>query len=415
MKAKKITINVLLLILGFVIGCSAYWLIKMNKPVMKASREIPEIKSFALTTNDDLVSRDAKVIGLGEASHGNKEFQQLKLEILKNLIRDHGVSALCMEMDYAEGVLINDYISGASDMTYEELLTHISFQLYHTKEIRELIEWMREYNIASHDGALEFYGFDLQNPEVDLYVIDEYVKKQNIPLQSEAIEAYLAEDFSFSDDRSSELFGDLEKYKSELSDEKYRDSEGISRILKCIDNVYRARELEKLLSGNNGEYATFRDKAMADNVMEISDAAEHPIMIAGHNGHVGYDGSYVKTMGSYLKESLDDQYYVIGTDYFKTKASIKSENGRKNHTSCSADPFAYQAKYLGTYALRFDDVKNNETVNAMITKTVPTGSLGESFSFINKIMPNSVRVYKPVSEMYDAMVFVYQATPFTMI
>ena len=89
--------------------------------------EIEEVDDYALSVTDELVGRDVKVIGLGEATHGNKEFQELKLDVLKTLVRDNGVSAICFEMDYAEGLLVNEYISGKSDMTIEDVFSHISF------------------------------------------------------------------------------------------------------------------------------------------------------------------------------------------------------------------------------------------------------------------------------------------------
>lgn len=388
---------------------------QMYKPVLDASKPIDEVGSYAMTATDELVNRDVKIIGLGEATHGNKEFQELKLDVLKTLVRDNGVSAVCFEMDYAEGVLVNDYIMGNSDMTSEELFSHISFELYHTEEIKELIEWMKAYNADSRDGYLEFFGFDIQNPEVDVYVINEYLKKHQIPLHSDATDAFLAEEFHFKDERMGEVFDFLTSCKTELESEKYKGYPNIDRILNCIDTIFMAKELAAIPSDDSIGYGTYRDWAMADIVESISDSVGYPIMLAGHNGHVGYAGSYVKTMGAYLKEELGEDYFVIGTDYFKTTASIKSAKGRKNHTSYSGDVLAYQAKTLGTYYLRFEDVKENETLNTIVTGKLSTGSLGESFVLLNNLMPASVRVYAPVTDLYDGMIFVYEATPFTML
>ena len=412
---KKAVKTILALIIGLCLGLFVFVMFQMYKPVLDASKPIDEVGGYAMKVTDELVNKDVKIIGLGEASHGNREFQELKLDVLKTLVRDNGVSALCFEMDYGEGVLINDYIRGRSDMSLEELFSHISFGLYHTEEIKELIEWMREYNADSKDGYLEFYGFDIQNPEVDIYVISEYAKKHNIPLESQTINAFLANEFQFKDDRMNEIFDILPAFRDELTGEKYEDSWDTCRILKCVDNVFLAKKLAAIPSADSTGYGTYRDSAMADNVLDIYKSVGYPIMIAGHNGHVGYAGSYVKTMGAYLKESLGEDYFVIGTDYFKTTASIKSESGRKNHTFYSGDPLAYQAKNLGTYYLRFDDLAEDEKLNSIITNKMPTGSLGEGYSFLNNLMAASVRVYAPPADLFDAMIFVYNATLFTIL
>lgn len=416
MRIIKKAIKVLLSItIGLCAGLFVFLMFQMYKPVLDASKTIDEVDDFAMKVTDELVNRDVKIIGLGEATHGNKEFQELKLDVLQTLVRDNGVSALCFEMDYGEGVLVNDYITGRSDMTSEELFSHILFGIYHTKEIKELIEWMKEYNAGSGDGQLEFYGYDIQNPEVCVYVVNEFMKEHDSPLRSNAVDAFLANDIGFKDAKMDEVFDALAAAREELADEKYTEYTGTDRILKCIDNVFLAKELAAIPSEDGIGYGTYRDKAMADNVMDIYHSAGYPIMITGHNGHVGYAGSYVKTMGSYLQESFGEDYFVIGTDYFKTTASIHSAKGRKNHTSYSGDPLAYQAKHLGTYYLRFDDLTGNEKLNSIVTSKMPTGSLGESFVFLNNLMAASVRVYAPAADLYDAMIFVYEASPFTIL
>ena len=412
---KRIIKIILCLAAGLCLVLSAFLMFQMYKPVLDASKTVDGISNYAMKVTDELVSENAKIIGFGEASHGNKEFQELKLDVFKTLIRDNGVSAICFEMGYGEGVLINDYINGNSDMTIEELFSHIAFPIYHTEEMKDLIEWMREYNENSHDGYLEFYGFDIQNPEVDIFVISEYIKKNNIAPAAAPIDAYLANEFNFKDEKMGEVFGLLNIYKEELSKDIYDEYAGIDRIRKCIDNVFLAKELAAIPSGDSVAYGTYRDRTMAGNVEEIYHYVGCPIMITGHNGHIGYAGSYVKTMGSWLKDSMGGGYFAIGTDYFKTTANIRSKNGRKNHTSYSGDLLAYQAKDLGTYYLRFADLIDDENLNSIITGKMPTGSLGESFEFLNNFIAAAVRVYAPVTDLYDAMIFVYEATPFTQL
>ena len=412
---KKILKIILIIAILFVAGIFTVLMFQMYKPVLDASKKMDEVDAYALSVTDKLVERDVKIIGLGEATHGNKEFQELKLDVLKTLIRDNGVSAICFEMDYAEGVLVNEYISGKSDMTIKDVFSHISFDLYRTEEIKDLIEWMKAYNADSKNSHLEFYGFDIQNPEVDVYVIDEFAKRNHIPLESESVSAYLAGEFGFRNERMTGVFASLEIYRETLSSDKYKDLAGINKVLKCFDNILLSRELAAVPSGDAVAYGTYRDKAMTDNIIGIYDSVGYPIMITGHNGHVGYAGSYVKTMGAYLKEALGDDYFVIGTDYFKTRVSLSTARNRKNYTYYSADPLSYQAKRLGTYYLRFDDLKDNEKLNSVVTGKMSTGSVGEGFNPMNKLLAGTIRLYAPPANLYDGMIFVYKANPFTIL
>ena len=82
------------LAVGLVLGVRVYLGVTMYKPVLDASKDIPEVDSYAQKVTDEIINRDVKIIGLGEATHGNSEFQRLKLDVFKTLMRDNGVSTL---------------------------------------------------------------------------------------------------------------------------------------------------------------------------------------------------------------------------------------------------------------------------------------------------------------------------------
>jgi len=413
--AKGLLIAIGIIILGAAI-LDAYFILKPQKD---AKKELADAASYAMTLDDDLIGRDVKVIGFGEATHGNKEFQELKLEVLKNLVRDHGVGALCFEMDYGEGVMINDYISGHSDMTIDELFRHFAFDIYHTEQMKDTIEWMKSYNETSRDGKLSFYGFDLQNPESDLFVITNFVIDNGIlsgfDLTS-SFDAFLDREFRVRDERMNAIYADLEIIEEELTGNKdaYAELYNYDRVLMCIRNVFKTKELAAAYADSvkGGE---MRDAEMAENVILISEAEGYPIMITGHIGHIGYAGSYVKTMGSHLREKLGSDYFAIGSDYWKTKCNIAGNKGRKNHSFVSADILAYQTKTIGTYYLRFDSVGAGSELYQYIHGPIYTGSLGESYSVLNTVLQDTVRVYCEPSTLYDAMMFVYEATPLMLL
>lgn len=43
------------------------------------------------------------------------------------------------------------------------------------------------------------------------------------------------------------------------------------------------------------------------------------------------------------------------------------------------------------------------------------GSLGEGYTFLMKLLPQSYRTADIPAELYDAMIFVYSASPITLI
>ena len=293
--------------------------------------------------------------------------------------------------------------------------------IYRTEEIRGLIEWMREYNDL-HDEKLSFYGFDLQNPDVDLALIRDFVKENSIDGDpTGAFEPFVNGEVSLRAESLNHAFEELENLRSELYSNKqtYQNLYNYDRILECIENVFRARELSVKYAGDNGmvEGSGYRDQMMAKKVVEISETlGDSRMMITGHNGHIGYAGNFVRTMGSFIRDELDDAYFAIGTDYFITKCNMPDSSGKRSvHRFVSGDILAYQAKDLGIYYLDFSRVGKDSDVYRYINEPIYTGSLGESYSILNTIRQDTVRIYCEPDYLYDSMVFVYECTPLNLL
>ena len=420
---KKIgkVVAVLFLVLALGLAALDIYLIKM--PELRAKAEIDGIEDVACKIEDMTIRENVKVIGLGEATHGNAEFQELKLDVLKVLADQYNVDCFAMEMDYGEGVIIDDYINGHSEMSIDEMMSRINFTIYKTEDIRDLIEWMKDYN-RSHGDKLSFYGFDLQNPDVDLKLILDFVADHSIAEGAglaDIFDGYLNNNVSFRDASLREGFEMLSSLGIALkaSREAYQDLYHYDRILDCIENVLRTRELAAKYDGDNGmvEGAQYRDQMMALKVIELSESLDGSrMMITGHNGHIGYAGNYTRTMGSFIRDELGDSYCAIGTDYFITDCSMPSGSGkRSNHRFVSGDILAYQAKMIETYYLDFSMVSEGSDVYKYIHDPIYTGSLGEGYSIRNTILQDTVRLYCEPEYLYDAMILIYECTPLHLL
>ena len=92
----------------------------------------------------------------------------------------------------------------------------------------------------------------------------------------------------------------------------------------------------------------------------------------------------------------------------------EGKNGKRiTRKFYSADPLANTAYALGmdmTY-LDFDKLQKSEKIKKIINQSMLMGSLGEGYSFLNKILPNSYRINDVPAELYDGMIIVINATP----
>lgn len=173
---KRIGIVLLSLIVFIGVGIFVY----LNYKTVLARHKIPETEKYAVSVSEFAIPDGTTIVGLGEASHGNAEFQELKLTVLKKLVENYGCRAFGLELDYGEGMLLNDYIQGGEG-TAEDILSQSSFMIYHTKQMAALIDWMREYNQNASEGdRLRFYGFDMQNGCPGALRLIAYCKENNI-------------------------------------------------------------------------------------------------------------------------------------------------------------------------------------------------------------------------------------------
>lgn len=90
------------------------------------SLDVNEFKAYAKSVDEISVPQEYNIIALGEATHGNKEFQQLKLEVFKKLVEEHRVHSFALEGDFGGCEEVNQYIHGGEG-TLKEIVQKIGF------------------------------------------------------------------------------------------------------------------------------------------------------------------------------------------------------------------------------------------------------------------------------------------------
>ncbi|MCK6547914.1 erythromycin esterase family protein [Myxococcota bacterium] len=109
---------------------------------------------------------DARFVLLGEASHGTHEFYRARAEITKRLIREKGFTAVAVEADWPDALLVNRYVRGgkplASGRTLESF-TRFPSWMWRNADVLEFVHWLRAHNDRVRDPLKKagFYGLDL--------------------------------------------------------------------------------------------------------------------------------------------------------------------------------------------------------------------------------------------------------------
>jgi erythromycin esterase-like protein len=110
---------------------------------------------------------DARVVLLGEASHGTREFYRERARITQRLIEEQGFTVVAVEADWPDAYRVNRWVRGTGgDRTAAEALgDFVRFPrwMWRNRDVLAFVSWLRHHNDAQAPGARKagFYGLDL--------------------------------------------------------------------------------------------------------------------------------------------------------------------------------------------------------------------------------------------------------------
>ena len=123
------------------------------------------------------LARNARVVFLGEQTHGTHEFYRERARITQRLVRERGFRAIALEADWAEVERVDRYIHGEGpDATAEQALggfTDFPRWMWRNTDIRGLVEWLRTHNASlPAEQRVSVYGLDVYGlyPSIDAVI-----------------------------------------------------------------------------------------------------------------------------------------------------------------------------------------------------------------------------------------------------
>jgi protein-L-isoaspartate(D-aspartate) O-methyltransferase len=106
---------------------------------------------------------DARVVLLGEASHGTSEFYRMRSRITQALIERKSFSIVAAEADWPDAARIDDYVRhrDVSDQQWRAFARFPTW-MWRNEDVLEFVEWMRAHNQAlPYPQRTRFAGLDL--------------------------------------------------------------------------------------------------------------------------------------------------------------------------------------------------------------------------------------------------------------
>jgi erythromycin esterase len=323
---------------------------------------------------------NARIIALGDATHGTHEFYAVKQRLIRFLVKHDSVRTIAFEAPFAEFEAIRDYVrTGAGDPA--ALLRSDDYFFWNTDEVLDTIRWVRAWNAAG-------------NPPVDVVGIDPFHTRTTIARVLSMIDADAARGYA--------CVSQLTVASSQRArDACHASVMGVRPLLESrhvsADVLYAARLVEE------GEESLNRDSAMAENLERLAErSGAGNFVVWGHNEHFG---RAARSAGQMLAERYGAGYVAVGT--IALEGSFNAEDPDEGLVSpmpmseATSDDFA---ALFATASMPRMIVPLRDPLPPWLGETHPVRIAGSSSR-------TTVLVDENLAKRFDAVIYIESTTP----
>lgn len=258
---------------------------------------------------------EAKVVLLGEASHGTSEFYRSRAQITKRLICEKGFSAIAVEADWPDAYRVNRFVKGDNeDADASRALSgfkRFPTWMWRNAEVLQFLTWLRVHNDSLvPTDRVGFYGLDIYSLHASMECVLRYLDNIDPDAAHRARDRYAC--FTqFGDDpqrygydarlglrpsceeeaisqlidiqRNSLLHSRMDGFAAL---DRFFDAEQNARVVKDAEEYYRAMFGDSVSSWN------LRDQHMMETFVALSGhlglrQASAKMVVWAHNSHIG--------------------------------------------------------------------------------------------------------------------------------
>ena len=326
---------------------------------------------------------EARLVLIGEASHGTHEFYRIRGEITKRLIRECGFRAVAVEADWPDAYRVNRFVRGRSrDADAAEALADFARfpqWMWRNAEVLDFVGWLRAHNDASAtEEQVGFYGLDLYSLHRSMAAVLDYLRLVDPAAARRAQERYACFDQFGGDPQrygyaagvgiapscEREVVDQLLELRAAAAEYARRDGrvdpdaaffvDQNARLVRDAERYYRA------MIHRGPESWNLRDRHMMESLTALrqylgKDGTDAKVVVWAHNSHLGDARATEVTLrgelnlGQLAREHWGDAVRLVGfTTYsgFVTAASDWDE---------PAEHKTVRRALPGSYELAFHD------------------------------------------------------------
>ena len=311
----------------------------------------------------------ARLVLLGEATHGTSEFYCARASISRQLIENHGFKIVAAEADWPDAARIDRYVRHLTpEPSKEQVFARFPTWMWRNQEFREFVDWLREYNAPLQQAArVEFRGLDVYSLNASIEAVLRYLDRVDPKEAQRAREryscltpwqhdpaAYGAAALKGRADCEEEVLAELRSLLARRLEYEARgggffDAVQNARIVRAAEEYYRIMYYGSAASWN------LRDRHMFETLVRVMEARgkDSRAVVWAHNSHIGnaaatamgWQGEF--NIGELCRTAFGDDVVLIGfgTDRGRVAAAHGWDEPMQIMTVLPARPDSYEAMY----------------------------------------------------------------------
>ena len=248
---------------------------------------------------------EARVVLLGEASHGTSEFYRARAAISRRLIERHGFNIVAVEGDWPDCATVDRYIRHRPWREGElKAFERFPTWMWRNREFDAFVRWMRRHNDGrSYEQMTGFYGLDLYNLSASMRAVIDFLEREDPGLARLAHRRYgclepwaedpalygrnaLLEGYARCEVGVIRMLKDLLQKQIDCFAEEcdeWLDAQANARLVKNAEAYYR------VMYHGSAESWNLRDTHMFETLNMILDAKgpNSKAIVWAHNSHIG--------------------------------------------------------------------------------------------------------------------------------
>jgi erythromycin esterase-like protein len=276
----------------------------ISELIREAAEPLPDLDDPAFGALFDRFAA-ARVVLLGEASHGTAEFYRARAAITRRLIEAHGFSIVALEADWPDAASLDRFVRDrAHPEGTEPPFRRFPTWMWRNREFDGFVRWLRDWNREGEpEVRADLYGLDLYNLSASMAAVLEYLDRVDPDAAQVARQRYgcltpwakepqaygrmaLTSGYSKCEAGVVKMLGEMLSAKLDYAahdGESFLDATANARLVKNAEAYYRAMYYGAAESWN------LRDTHMFETLCAILEAKgpQAKAVIWAHNSHIG--------------------------------------------------------------------------------------------------------------------------------